>query len=72
MSLDFCCKCGCWIGSLEGVIRQGVDNQPEVVCNDCQMIAQTLSKPAVDGNIAKLVSAEIIDCERCCASGYSL
>jgi len=57
MSLDFCSKCGCWIGSLEGVIRQGVDNEPEIICDECLAIEQTLSKLTVDMSIAKLVSA---------------
>jgi len=61
MSLDFCSQCGRWIGSLEAVIRQGVDNQPEVVCSSCLKVEQKRTASlTVDMSIAKLISTGFI------------
>lgn len=65
MSLDFCCKCGCWIGSLEGQIRLSSDGNAEVVCDTCFAIEQRACKLTDDTLIAKPISAEIIDCRAC-------
>lgn len=40
MSLDFCCECGCWIGSTEGSLRQGKDGNAEIICDGCIAIEQ--------------------------------
>lgn len=60
MSLDFCSKCGKYISANEGTIHQGVDNQPEVICDKCLAIAQTLSKLSVDMVVVSSVSAGFI------------
>ena len=61
MSLDFCSKCGKYISANEGAIRHGVDNQPEVICNKCLAIEQTLSKLTDDMVVVSSVSAGFID-----------
>lgn len=33
--LDFCVKCGSWVGANEGTIRLGLDGEPEIICKTC-------------------------------------
>lgn len=66
MCMDFCSKCGCWIGSLEGVIRQSNDGDVEVLCNECAKIEHTLQKAISD---VSLISSKIVCSGRSCAFG---
>ena len=69
MCLDFCASCGRWCGSQEGVIRQGKDNEPEIICNECIANEQKPSASSpIDMSDTKLVSTERINWSACGAS----
>lgn len=74
-NLECCIYCGKFVLASESTIRQGVDNEPEIICNTCLENEQQLISSTDDTNdmsIAKLVSVGIIDCGRCCAFEHSV
>lgn len=43
--LDFCCNCGSWVAADTGTIRQGSDDEPEIICDECMAIEQSRAVP---------------------------
>ena len=61
---ELCDKCGKYTRSDESVLQLNVDNDLEVICNDCLAAEESLSKRSNVLRMAKYVSNAIVNPER--------
>lgn len=43
--IDFCCCCGDWIPASTGTMREGPEDEAEIVCDSCLALEQARAEP---------------------------
>lgn len=41
--LDFCAQCGSWVAPSKGMIREGPDLEPEIICDECLAVVAAMA-----------------------------